>query len=39
VYKPEGIPIMDALWEETMAELEFAGARQILEKLKMGEMK
>ncbi|OKL57911.1 hypothetical protein UA08_06444 [Talaromyces atroroseus] len=34
VYLPEGKPIMDILWEDTMAELEFAGARQILEKCK-----
>lgn len=28
---------MDTLWEETMAEFEFAGAREILEKCKKGE--
>ncbi|KAH8889178.1 NAD(P)-binding protein [Thozetella sp. PMI_491] len=31
VYLPEGKPIMDALWEETLEEFEFAGARGILE--------
>lgn len=27
---------MDVLWEETLAEFEFAGAREILEALKKG---
>jgi len=31
VYTPEGEKLKDTLWEETMAELEFAGARGILE--------
>ncbi|KAK9238878.1 hypothetical protein V1525DRAFT_455410 [Lipomyces kononenkoae] len=31
-------PIMDALWEETLAEFEFAGARAILEKCKKREI-
>ncbi|KAH8705809.1 hypothetical protein BGW36DRAFT_354203 [Talaromyces proteolyticus] len=35
VYLPEGKPVMDALWDETMAEFEFAGAREILERIKM----
>lgn len=26
---------MDALWEETLAEFEFAGAREILKECKM----
>lgn len=30
VYLPEGRPIMDALWEETIDEFEFAGVREIL---------
>jgi hypothetical protein len=30
VYLPEGKPIIDTLWDETMAEYEFAGARDIL---------
>jgi hypothetical protein len=30
VYLPEGQPIMDALWEETIAEFEFAGVKEIL---------
>ncbi|KAK9365531.1 hypothetical protein V1509DRAFT_632923 [Lipomyces kononenkoae] len=37
VYLPEGRPIMDALWEETMVEYEFAGALEILEKCKKRE--
>ncbi|PMD33424.1 NAD(P)-binding protein [Hyaloscypha variabilis F] len=31
VYSPEGGPVMDALWEETMAEFEFAGVREMLQ--------
>lgn len=34
VYMPEGRPIMDALWEETIAEFEFAGVREILKMTK-----
>ncbi|KAK4140252.1 uncharacterized protein C8A04DRAFT_40044 [Dichotomopilus funicola] len=34
VYEPEGEELMDVLFEETMAELEFAGIRGILEGLK-----
>ncbi|KAF3402133.1 Short chain dehydrogenase yanD [Talaromyces pinophilus] len=30
VYLPEGQPIMNVLWEETIAEFEFAGVRDIL---------
>lgn len=30
VYLPEGQLIMDALWEETIAEFEFAGVRDLL---------
>lgn len=30
VYLPEGQPIMDVLWEETIAEFEFAGVRDLL---------
>ncbi|KAK4148394.1 hypothetical protein C8A00DRAFT_47714 [Chaetomidium leptoderma] len=30
VYEPQGPELMDALFEETMAELEFAGVREIL---------
>ncbi|KAJ9217534.1 hypothetical protein DTO166G4_716 [Paecilomyces variotii] len=37
VYLSEAKPLMDTLWEETMAEFEFAGAREILEKCKKGE--
>ena len=38
VYLPEGQPIMDTLWKETLAEFEFAGAREILEKCKAGKV-
>jgi len=31
VYNPEGGLVMDALWEETMAEFEFAGVREMLQ--------
>jgi hypothetical protein len=31
VYEPEGPQLMDTLFEETMAELEFAGVRKRLE--------
>ncbi|KAB5542962.1 hypothetical protein GE09DRAFT_1134084 [Coniochaeta sp. 2T2.1] len=31
VYQPEAKDVMDALWEETLAEFEFAGVREILE--------
>ncbi|KAK9427655.1 hypothetical protein V1505DRAFT_21256 [Lipomyces doorenjongii] len=34
VYLPEGRLIMDAHWEETMVEFEFAGVREILKKCK-----
>ncbi|KAH8651444.1 hypothetical protein BX600DRAFT_528737 [Xylariales sp. PMI_506] len=34
VYKPEGQAVMDALWNETLAELQFAGVQEILKKLK-----
>lgn len=34
VYEPEGEELMDVLFEETMAELEFAGVRGILEGFK-----
>lgn len=30
VYSPEGKLMMDALWEETMTEFEFAGVRAML---------
>jgi hypothetical protein len=30
VYQPEGEQVMDALWEETMVEFEFAGVREML---------
>ncbi|OIW25244.1 putative short-chain dehydrogenase/reductase family protein [Coniochaeta ligniaria NRRL 30616] len=36
VYLPEGKDVMDVLWEETLAEFEFVGARQILEAFKKG---
>jgi hypothetical protein len=31
VYTPEGEKVMDALWEETMAEFDFAGVREMLQ--------
>ncbi|OAA55936.1 NAD(P)-binding domain protein [Niveomyces insectorum RCEF 264] len=34
VYEPEGKAIMDALWDETMAEYAFAGVRDILDRSK-----
>jgi hypothetical protein len=34
VYLPEGKPIIDTVWDETMKEYEFAGAREILNKCK-----
>jgi hypothetical protein len=34
VYLPKGQPIIEALWEETMAEFHFAGAHEILETFK-----
>ena len=34
VYEREGPELMDTLFEETMAELEFAGVRGILKGLK-----
>jgi hypothetical protein len=37
VYLPKGQPIMEALWEETMTEFHFAGAREILETFKQKE--
>ncbi|KAH8671616.1 hypothetical protein BX600DRAFT_480579 [Xylariales sp. PMI_506] len=33
VYLPEGQPLMDTLWEETLTEFDFAGARGILNAL------
>ncbi|KAK0613917.1 short-chain dehydrogenase [Immersiella caudata] len=33
VYDPAGKEVMDALWDETMAELSFAGVEQVLESL------
>ncbi|KIV97356.1 hypothetical protein PV10_01118 [Exophiala mesophila] len=33
-YRPEGQTLMTTLWEETMSEFDFAGARDILESLK-----
>lgn len=37
VYLPEGKSIIDTLWEETMTEFDFAGAREILETFKQKE--
>ncbi|KAF8129425.1 hypothetical protein K438DRAFT_1644612 [Mycena galopus ATCC 62051] len=34
LYTPEGKVVTRRLWEETLAELEFAGARQILESMR-----
>jgi hypothetical protein len=34
IYEKEGLELMDTLFEETMAELEFAGVRGILQGLK-----
>ncbi|KAK3314607.1 hypothetical protein B0H66DRAFT_576809 [Apodospora peruviana] len=34
VYTPEGEKLMDVLFEETMAEFEFAGAREILQSMR-----
>lgn len=34
VYEPEGPKLMHTLFEETMAELEFVGARGILQGLR-----
>ncbi|KAK4101123.1 NAD(P)-binding protein [Parathielavia hyrcaniae] len=34
VYAPEGPALMDALFEETMTELEFAGVREVLQSLR-----
>ena len=34
VYDPAGKGVLDALWDETMAELSFAGVKQVLESLK-----
>jgi hypothetical protein len=31
VYDPAAGPVMERLWDETMSELEFAHARQVLE--------
>jgi hypothetical protein len=33
-YDPESRPVIERLWDETLAEFEFAGAREILEKLR-----
>jgi hypothetical protein len=30
VYEPDAGPLLDMLWNETIAELEFAGVRDIL---------
>ncbi|CAK7203232.1 hypothetical protein SEUCBS139899_005963 [Sporothrix eucalyptigena] len=38
VYEPEGKAIMNALWEEAMAEYAFAGVRDILERSKAGSL-
>ena len=31
MYQPEAKDVMNVLWEETLAEFEFAGVREILE--------
>lgn len=31
VYRSKGQPVMQRLWDETMQEYEFAGAKEILE--------
>lgn len=36
VYEPEGRDVMNALWEEVMAEYAFAGVHNILERSKAG---
>lgn len=36
VFLPELKDLSDVLWEETLAEFEFAGARDILEAFKKG---
>lgn len=36
MYLPELKALSDVLWEETLAEFEFAGARDILEAFKKG---
>jgi len=36
VYQPEGGPVMDTLWEETMAEFIFAGVREMLQPQSVG---
>jgi hypothetical protein len=33
LYTPEGKVVIDRLWDETMAELDFAGVRTILDSL------
>jgi hypothetical protein len=37
LYTPEGKKTMDRLWEETLAEFDFAGARQIIEAMGKGQ--
>ena len=34
LYTPEGKVVTERVWEETLAELEFAGVRPILESMK-----
>lgn len=34
IYEPGSQPVIDRLWDETMAEFEFAGARGILESMR-----
>jgi hypothetical protein len=34
LYTPEGHVVRERVWEETLAELDFAGVRPILESLK-----
>lgn len=33
IYKPEGLQLSLKLWEETMNEFSFAGAREIIDSL------
>ncbi|EOO00286.1 putative short-chain dehydrogenase reductase family protein [Phaeoacremonium minimum UCRPA7] len=33
VYDPKGVPVINRLWDETMTELDFAGARDVLKNL------
>lgn len=39
VYKPEGEELAKRLWEETMAELSFAGVRDIIKEISNWEMR